>query len=72
MITNQESSVLEMTWLIGGLPGRSDGAVEYASGETEGQEQSQYRGSGWNFSQISILKLRKVRCPGRTGQRRWF
>jgi len=39
MITNQESSVLEMVRLIGGLPGWSDGAVEDASDETESQEQ---------------------------------
>jgi hypothetical protein len=41
MITNQEGNVLEMVRLIGGLPGRSDGAVEDASDETEGQEQGQ-------------------------------
>jgi hypothetical protein len=39
MIMNQESSVLEMSWLIRGLPGRSDGAVENASDETESQKQ---------------------------------
>jgi hypothetical protein len=41
MIANQEGYVLEMVRLIGGLPGRSDGAVEDASDETEGQEQGQ-------------------------------
>jgi hypothetical protein len=40
MITNQESSVLEMAWLIGGLPGWGNGAVEDASDETESQKQS--------------------------------
>jgi hypothetical protein len=38
MIMSQESSVLEMAWLIGGLPRRSDGAVKDASDETESQE----------------------------------
>lgn len=40
MITNQESSVLEMAWLIGGLPWRDDGAVEDSSDKAKGEKQS--------------------------------
>jgi len=40
MVAEQESNVLEMARLIGGLPGRGDGAVEDASDKAKGEEQS--------------------------------
>lgn len=40
MIMKQESSVLEMARLIGGLPGRGDGAVEDTADKAKGEKRS--------------------------------